>query len=390
MVSNLFHHFIKGTLSLSFFLWIHCLYSDPLIDASIDPLSNQAHFPLSGTITITHDAKEIIDSHSFSMEKKPLETSFVKDVKMSAGQGSLISIYSFQIDAKDPGTYLLPPVSVKISGNTYQSLPSSYEVSNEAIAPTIPSKNTAHSTSPLIFRLEASVKGPTTLYLGERTTLVYRISYNRSVDLSKSTLPMVHPDHLQKIGDVQIVDRQLSDMTTQEISQEVEASEIGTFSFGPSSIEGYAYTMQHGEKIYSSDLLKATAPPVTLTVLAVPKEDIPSSYTGALGKITAVSRVQSSKKISVGEPFIMQVVIQGVSNMEALQLPSLACQVGFSGFFQMDSLPPLAKIEGNTKVFDVPLRPLTSLITQIPSIELSSFDATAKKYIIWHTSPIPM
>ena len=104
------------------------------------------------------------------------------------------------------------------------------------------------SSAPLIFRLEAIVKGPMTLYPGERTKLFYRISYNRSIDLTQSVLPMIHPTHFQKVGDVQIEDKQLANATVQDLTQEVEASELGTFQFGPSSIEGYAYTMEAGRK----------------------------------------------------------------------------------------------------------------------------------------------
>jgi hypothetical protein len=179
-------------------------------------------------------------------------------------------------------------------------------------------------------------------------------------------------------------------VTVQDLIQEVEASEIGKFSFGPSSIEGYAYTMQAGQKVYDSTLLKAEAPIVTLEVKPLPQMNQPLSFTGALGKIQVEANLTSSHAVSVGDSVQLQIKIQGATNLTELHLPLLQCQPGFSGFFQMSDLPPLAEVKDKAKFFYVELRPLTSLIDQIPSIEVSSFDSSTGTYVTQHTSPIPL
>lgn len=379
---------VKSCVYFLCFWWIGMgiLEAAPVVEASIDSMTTQAHFPLEGTITITHSKEEKIDPKSFTMEGKSLETSLTKNVKIS--EGTIVTFYSFQLPAKDKGLYVLPPISVKIGNQTYQTISSSYEVKSEtAVLQSAPS-STSTPTSPIIFRLEATNQGPSSLYPGERTKLFYRISYNRSVDLTRSILPMVHPAHFQKVGDVQIKDYQTQDVTVQELTQEVEASDLGTFQLGPSSIEGYAYTMQAGQKVYDPNLLKAEAPVVTLEVKPLPASQQPASFTGALGKIQAEATLQSSNSVSIGENIQVQVQIQGVSNLEALRLPVLQCQPGFSGFFQTSDLPPLAEVKDGVKIFQVELRPLTSLIKQIPSIEVSSFDSSTGKYVIQRTAPL--
>lgn len=370
-------------------LTIKFLDAAPVVEASLDSTDNQAHFPLQGTITITHSKEETIDPRSFMIDGKPLDASFVKDVLMTVSSDTFVSIYHFQLPGQEKGLYVLPAITMKIEGQSYQTSPSTYEVKEEEASQPAASSS-ADLSKPLIFRLEASVQGPKTLYPGERTKFVYRISYNRSIDLTRSELPMIHPSHFQKIGDVHIRDSQLPDVTVQDLTQEVEASELGSFTFGPSFIEGYSYAMEAGQKVYDSKLLKANAPLVTVEVKPFPQPAQPASFTGALGQIGIENHLTSSNAVLVGDTMQLQVKIQGIANLTDLHLPPLQCQPGFSGFFQMSDNPPLAKVKEQTKIFEVELRPLTSLVKQIPSIEVSSFDLTSKKYIIQHTAPIPI
>lgn len=389
MVKNRFARVLF--LALFCFCGLTSLQAEPFVDASIDSMNSQAHFPLQGTITITHDKEERIDPQSFVLEGQSLETSLVKDVKMSVSSDTWVSIYNFQLPAKEKGLYILPSISVKIGGKTYHSSPSSFGVHAEGAAQPSPASSVSTpSSSPTLFRLEASIQGPTILYPGERTKLFYRILYNRNVDLTRSELPMVHPTHFRKIGDVQIKDYQLKETTVQDLTQEVEASELGIFSFGPSMIEGYAYTMQAGQKVYDSTPLTAKAPIVSVEVKPFPSRSQPASFTGALGKIEAKASLSSSHTLAVGDTLQVKVEIKGITNLNELHLPSLQCQPGFSGFFQTSDIPPLSEVKGETKLFYVELRPLTAMIDQIPAIEVSSFDPGLGDYLIRTTSPIPV
>lgn len=358
----------------------------PLVEATIDTLSSQAHYPLEGIITITHQKGEKIDAGTFTIDGKPLEVSLVREVLMSPSSNILVAIYHFELPAKEAGLYLLPSISVKIGDHAYSSIPSSYDVED---LPKIPEK-TASSAAPLVFDLKAEVKGPKTLYPGERTKLFYRISYNRSIDLTKSELPMIHPPHFLKVGDVKIEDKQQGDLTLQDLTQEVEASETGSFHLGPSSIEGYAYSIKGIQKIYDTELLHAQAAAITIEVKPFPKQNQPPSFTGGMEMIKTSISLSSSKQVTVGDALLLQLQVEGISNLEAFRFPILQCQPGFSGFFQMSDLPPLAEVKGNKKLFQIELRPTTSLIHHVPSIELSSFNPESGEYTVARTDPIPI
>lgn len=373
---------------ISVFILTKDLQAAPLVEASVNSIDAHAHYPIPVTITITHKKAEKVSLTSFEMNGKPLEVSFVKDVPMSSSDDTLLSIYQFSLPAQEKGLYILPSIKAKIGDQTYTTETSTYEIKNSEKENHTNARSSKHEQNQPIFKLEAFVKGPTTLYLKERTKLVYRITYNRSVDLSRSVLPMVHPEHFQKIGDVQIVDYQAGELTIQELTQEVEAKEIGIFELGPSIIEGYAYSIEKGQKVFDQTLLKAEAPAITLEVKQFPHAVQPLSFTGALGKIQLQAKLLTHSTVYVGDIIQLQVSIEGVNNLEELTFPLIECQPGFSGFFQISDLPPVAEIKEKTKIFLVELRPLTSLINQIPSIEVSSFDATSNQYIIEKTPPI--
>lgn len=377
----------KASFERSLFLLILSLSAtlsalDPSLSVSIDEEHSYAHFPLQGWVMITHSNDEPVDEEHFSLEGKKLEVSLVKETKLSAGGGAILSIYAFQIPAKEAGLYKLSPVSIKVGDKILHSIATSYTVREES--------SDMHRRSPLTFRLEASIDGPQTLFIGERTKLVYRIYYNNNIDLSASQLPMIHPAHFQKIGDVLISEDQEGDTTVQTLSQEIEAIEEGSFVLGPSSIEGYSYQLEGTRKIYQPPLLKATANPITLTVLSPLKKTKPSSFTGAIGNITANSSLSTNEPIQLGETIHLLISVGGIENLEGFSLPPLICQPGFKGFFELSTLPPLAEVRGEIKIFDISLRPINAYAREIPSTQLSSFDPQTHSYIIVETKSQPI
>lgn len=372
----------------SIYLYAHEI-SDVKVEATIDLQNRRPHYPIRGTISVTHPSSKKVDAHSFTLEGKPLDVSFTKSTRIPSEQGITLSFYQFILPAKEEGLYLLPAIQVKVGEEIFATVPSSYEIRNAARLP--PQKGKQREDAHPIFTLEALVKGPQVLYPGERTKLLYRISYNRSIDISKSELPMLYLTHFQKIGDVQILDYQDIDLTKQDLELEVEAAEIGTFTLGPSTIEGYPYKpLPDGQKEYGGALLQAHAPALTLEVKSFPKENQPPSFVGSLGRIKGRVILHSSPEVKVGDEVIFGIEVEGVINLDNLELPPLQCQPGFSGFFQIGDLPPSGKIEKGKKIFLVELRALSILRQEIPSIELSSFDPATEQYVVDHIPPFPL
>jgi len=380
-----------GALTLFLCVFVFNNIDASNIDSGVNQNLGQENYPVTGTITVTHAKNENIDTSSFNLGDNQIAPTFVKDMPLSNDQ--VISIYSFTFPGQPPGLYILPGVTVKVGNKVYQSVPSTYEIMGAGSAAQVTPSTQQISTkqgSPTL-ELEAKVQGPSTLYPGQRSNLFYRILYNRSIDLSESNLPFVHPKEFQKIGDAHIKDYQESVYTVQEISQEIEAINPGTFDFGPSSIAGYTYDADpSGNKIYNPIPLQAVAPVVKLVVHPFPKENQPFSFDGTLGSLKAEVKMISPETINVGEPINLTLTITGLNNPKQMKLPDLSCQPGFSGFFLPNDLPPAPGGKQGVAEFQIKMVPLTDLVKEVPSIEISSFDTASAQYKVQRTKSIPL
>lgn len=344
-----------------------------------------ANQKIEGIVTITHEESEKINLDSFQLAGKPLSVK-LKDEKKTA-RGLIISNYSFELDPKDKGLYELPPVSLEINGKRYESVATTYEVKASSVE--MPQVTSNHPSS-IVFNLEAFVDGPSPLYPGQRAKLVYRIAYNQSIDLAASKFPLLYTTEFKKIGDEQFKDYQYGALTVQEIIQEIEAAQPGTYHYPPSFIDGYAYRMRYGLKVYEPTKLHAEAPAVEIVVAEFPKSDTPASFTGSLGKISGQLKMLTSPTLKMGDRIILELAVAGPTNLSDVSLPDLKCQPGFSGFFHLSDLPPAGKVKNNEKVFQIELRPISRFVKEVPSIELSAFDTVKKTYHRWQSEPIPI
>jgi hypothetical protein len=366
-------------------LWTSLLKAQsPSIEAFIEQ-GIEGH-PLSGTIIVTHTNQEAVDTTSFQLEGNALPVSLFQTVPLE-DKASSLSMYQFQLESKKPGSYLLSPITVKVGKKSYQSLSSNYTVIASS-----QSSETLTDFEDLILRLYASIEGPQPLYPGQRAKLIYRIAYNQSLDLTHSEFPLIHVTDFKKIGDLRIREYELNGLSVQEIVQEIEIAKPGVFTYGPSAIEGYAYeTNSLGQKVYFKNQLQATAPAVSIVVSDFPLANQPASFNGAIGEtLAAEMKMLSPTSIKMGDNISFQLIVKGPVNLAEIRLPSLACQPGFSGFFQLDELPPSARIEGTTKVFQIEMRPISTFATSIPSIELSAFNPVTATYITWHSEAIAL
>lgn len=371
-------------------LWLFLFWCSPLmaqvaVESAINQNQGVANRKIEGIITITHAAKEKINSDSFLLEGKPLAVKAKNEKKFS--NDTVVSNYSFELDPKEKGLYELPPISVEVDGKKYQSISTTYEV--KASAAEKPEITPANRDS-IVFKLEAFVDGPSPLYPGQRAKLMYRISYNRSIDLTESKFPLIHTTEFKKIGDEQVKDYQAGSLTIQEIFQEIEASKPGTYHYPASSIEGYAYQTKFGQKFYVPGKLQAEAPPVEVIVADFPKQEQPNSFTGSLGTISGELKMLTPASLKLGDKIALELVVSGPTNLSEIVLPDLKCQPGFSGFFHLSDLPPAGETKQGTKIFPIDLRPISRFVKEVPSIELSAFDPIKKQYVIWHSKPIPL
>lgn len=362
-----------------------------------------------GLLTVIHPADQEVQLNSIKMEGKPLKVELKTEVPLSAGGGGVMSIYAFELPAKDKGLHELPEIELIVGTVSHRSVASTFAVeegSSPRVAPAAPSQRQTPSTPAPVRRsiagsppggdhslkLEASASGQSPYFPGQRLRFTYRYIYSGNVELASEVLPLLTTQDFVKVSDRDVRDYAEKGMSIREISQEMEAQKPGDFNLGPSIIEGYAYTLDAlGRKVYVRTKLHAEAPAIHLVVKDFPEEGKPISFNGAIGQDMAFQALLLSKpKVSVGDPLSLSVDMQSKSDLKNVPLPELCCQPGFPGVLRLSDLPPVGKINGNVKSFLVELRPLTDRVKEIPSIEFSYFNPTTQKYTTLRSKPIPI
>ncbi len=350
------------------------------VTAEIDLYKTYENHPLQGTITVTHDAKLPVDESSFKMEGAPLKVQAVKSVRVSANDQIQLSLYKFFLPGQPRGLYILPEISVLVGEKLYHSIQTTYEVTGAEASPV---QNTA------ALRLDASVEGATPLYPGQRVNLVYRFYYTGDIELSEETLPLLDAKGFKKIGDKRVKDSVEGGFSVQEITQEVQAVDPGSFTFPASAIEGYAYQDDIlGKRNYQQPKLRAEAPAITVTVLPFPAAGKPASFNGAVGEYTIRTSLMTPPTVTVDEKMQLAIDISGDGVFSTIPLPNLDSLS--HGLFRLSDLPPVGEVQGNVKRFTADIYPLSTATTEIPSIEFSFYDPLINRYSTIHSDPIPI
>lgn len=418
---SLIHVWYLLLMLLPFSLWAQ----NVSVSASIDPYKLYENQPLSGTLQVTHPSSVEVPLDGFTIEGQPLKVKFLSEIAIESGSSLRVSNYHFELPGKPKGLYVLPAIALKIGSESYQSIPSTYLVDGPAPqsapqpaapaapppsptpAPAVPQPSPAPAPSPSApplslpqpvqsgasdnLKLQVDVKGSTSLYPGQRLTLIYKYLYKGDIALTKEDLPLLNPPGFIKVGEKEITNGKEGDASIQEVSQNIQAVKPGDYTIGPSVLEGYLYgANEQGQNVVLQNL-HAEAAPVHLIIKPFPSKGLPASFNGAIGQLSFNSELDSPSTLSVGDQVVLKLTIAGTTpDWSSIQPPDLCCQPGFSGLFKLSDIPPSVKIEKDSKTFRETLIPLASDIQAIPSIEFSYFDPQKESYVILHSNPIPI
>lgn len=349
-----------------------------LITAGIDNNKSSSGSPVAGTVSITHSEKEKVDENSFLLDNSPLKVEKSSEVPIS--QDTTITFYKFTLPPQQIGLRVLPSISAVVGGERYASVPATYEVKG---APKIPKPQAA----PL--QLNARIEAPSPLFPGQRALFIYEIAFDKNIALSKEILPLMQAEGLTKIGGPQAETFVRDGQTVQRITQIVKATKPGKFTYGPSLIEGQAFTTDYaGKKTTFGPLLSSSFPALTLEVSPFPENGRPISFTGTVGEYQLAVKLLTSPKVTLGDTMTLSVAMTGDGVPENVKMPNLNCEPGWSGLFSLSDLPPSVHFQGKTKTFTLDIRPLTTLVKQIPPIAFTYLHEGT--YVTLKSEPIPI
>jgi len=122
---------------------------------------------------------------------------------------------------------------------------------------------------------------------------------------------------------------------------------------------------------------------VTVTVVELPGEGRPSSFTGAVGRF-AIAAARRPGEVAVGEVVQLVLSIEGEGNLHHFSPPVLESLPGFHVYGLIDEK------EAGLRRITYDLAPLDVDVTAIPAIAFATFDTDEKRYRTLHTEPLPL
>lgn len=341
------------------------------------------HGPVTVIVTVRHPVERKVDITSFLVEDEWFSAKGVSEDPVSSVQKEVSeapwmdSRYELVLPGKPAGLYVLPSITVRVGREVYRSRPLNYEVVKAKTSP--------------VFYLEAFADPSTTLFPGQHTKLTYRIYFQENVELTREELPLLEAVGFQKVGDLRIRTYEKKAVQVQEIVQEVRAISPGVFRLGRSLIEGYVYGQDFlGYRVRQGPLLSAEAGPVVLVVEPFPRQKMPASFSGALGSFHLDVTLTSSRDVEVGEAVTLQIAVKGSGDWDTVYLFPDRLASAFSGTFRVSLLPTSIRATDSEKIFVLDVFPLSDKVTEVPSLEFSSFDPVSRNYLTARSSPIPL
>lgn len=364
--------------------WVSAVFAlgNVNVSAEMDQYTLFDGMPLNGTVIVTHEINDPVDTGTFQMDGKPLQVVLAKTTMMGSQGKVEVAIYKFQLPPKTQGLYMLSPISVKVGGQPFSSIASSYTVSGVSLAADIPA-------APATLNLQAKVQGPSPVYPGQRLHFIYRFFFQGMIELTEEQLSLFKANGFLKIGDEQAKDYQQGQVSVTEVTQEVEAQTPGDFPIPASSIAGYAYKESPVSKTHQliEPKLTAETPSMTITVKPFPADGKPDSFNGAVGKFSMRTSLQTPSSMHVDDKIELLVEITGDDNLQTVKLPDLTA-AGFRDLFRMPDLAPARDVKDKTVRFLIELHPLSTAVKQIPPITFSYFNPEKGSYETVTSNPI--
>jgi hypothetical protein len=125
-----------------------------------------------------------------------------------------------------------------------------------------------------------------------------------------------------------------------------------------------------------------------LTVTPLPTEGQPKEFYGLVGRYGITAQAKPTK-VNVGEPITLTVKITG-RNLKEARAPELTDVAGFAESFRLPKEQAAPKLTDDGKEFTQTIRATSEKVKEIPAIPLVYFDAAKGQYVTVHTEPITL
>lgn len=122
---------------------------------------------------------------------------------------------------------------------------------------------------------------------------------------------------------------------------------------------------------------------IVFTVLALPEENKPVNFSGAMGNFS-FEATAAPLEVKLGDPITLKMVVSGEGNFNTVGVPRFKSEKGFKIY------EPQIKQEANEKRFEQIIMPMSEEAKEIPVLSFDFFDVGSGQYKTVNRGPFPI
>ena len=328
--------------------------------------------------------------------------------RMSIVNGTMSSsiTHMYSLIPLKTGKFTIGPFSFDYKGDTYKSNALNIEVLDKPLSSRESAREPQAEGAELGDRVFLEMRaGKTRAYINEVVPLTIKLYVN-----SLSVRDIQYPafEHEGFSADEFEKPKQYQEYRGRVLYEVIEfntnlfGTRQGEFSMGPAELKANLLIKKQGRRHsssfddffghdpfddffrgYETSPIELKSDVLSLKVLPFPENGKPKGFSGAVGDFVLGVEV-SPKQVKQGDPVTVRMIVSGNGNFNTVISPKLKNQEGFKVY------EPQITQQGNRKVFEQILIPLSDSIREIPAVSLSFFDPGKEKYRTLSKSHIPI
>ncbi|MBI5056847.1 MAG: protein BatD [Nitrospirae bacterium] len=302
------------------------------------------------------------------------------------------------------GKFQIPPITVQHKGETYTSAALTLEVSDSASKGGGPATSREQRRPEINLQYRVTVKmqaEKTKVYLNEMVPLSIKLYINR-VGLRDVQYPELKHEHLSASEFEKPVQYQETrggvNFDVVEFKTQIFATKAGDFRLGPAKIKANLLSKKNRrapssqfDNFFDDDFfggyevtpIELKSNELTINVLPFPDRNRPDNFKGAVGDFK-FNMEASPSAVKVGDPVTVKMIVSGKGNFNTVTGPVMKQQEGFKTY------EPQVKQEGDKKIFEQVLIPITDTVRNLPEASFSFFNPDKGQYQTLAKNAIPL
>ena len=295
--------------------------------------------------------------------------------------------YAYELAPRQVGVFRIPAFQVRAGSQTYTTQPLQVKVLKPGSA--IPNPATG---APAVFLKLVVPK--TQVYLGEMLPVEVQLYAQEGRLLEPPTIPgegFTFGKMPQQTQTQTVYRNQRYALVTFKVA--AVPVKTGTLTLGPATMPLQVTDTSRPPDFFGFRAQRRIAlatDPVTVQVLPLPAQNVPPSFSGAVGRYT-LQVSAGPTNVAVGDPVTVKVQISGRGQLDGLSLPTQA------EWREFKTYPPESKVTttddlGMTgvKTFEQVVIPQNHEIKVLPPFAFSYFDPDQRTYRTLHGPAIPL